>query len=514
MTEISALVAALDTASVDGPTSDVATAICQDSRQVCPGAVFVAVPGGRTDGHAHLARAVAEGARVLVVQDDRRTGWVPEGVTVVRVPDSRAALGRLAAAFHDFPARSLSVVGITGTDGKTSTTFLTSAVLSAGGLRTAFVSTAGRKLGDTLLPNDTHLTTPDVVAVQRFLAAARDGGADCAIVEATSQGLDQGRLAHLEPDVAVLTNLTTDHLDYHGTPAAYLEAKAKLFAMLGTGPGERGGPGKRVRRTAILNVDSGASAILAARTGADQLWYGIGAGGVRAERVVGDAWGTRYQLHTGAGEVPVALALPGRFNVVNSLAAAAVGVAFGVAPERIGRGLAAVTQVPGRMQPIEAGQPFGVVVDYAHNPHELRQVLSFLRWRAGPGGRVIAVFGCAGDRDPGRRRQMGRVAAELADFTVVTSENTWTEQPEMIMAEVMRGLVERGRRPDRDYACRLDRREAIRLGLSRAGEGDMVLVAGMGHEPSMIIGGREVPWDDRQVVHDLLVESLTTVGRS
>lgn len=508
MIEISALVAALDTASIDGSTSDVATAICQDSRQVRPGAVFVAVPGGRTDGHAHVARAVADGARVLVVQDDRWTGPPPEGVTVVRVPDTRAALGRLAAAFHGYPARALSVVGITGTDGKTTTTFLTSAVLSAGGLRTAFLSTAGCKLGDALLPNDTHLTTPDVVAVQRFLAAARDAGADCAIVEATSHGLDQGRLAHLEPDVAVLTNLTADHLDYHGSPAAYLEAKAKLFAMLDGAPGTAG------RRTAVLNVDSGASAIMAARTGADQLWYGIGAGTVRAEHLVGSAWGTRYQLHTGAGEVPVDLALPGRFNVANSLAAAAVGVAFGVAPEEIRYGLAAVTQVPGRMQRIDAGQPFGVVVDYAHNPHELRQVLSFLRGHTSAGGRVIAVFGCAGDRDPGRRRQMGRVAAELADFTVVTSENTWTEQPEMIMAEVVRGLVERGRRPDRDYACRLDRREAIRLGLSRAGDGDMVLVAGMGHEPSMIMGGRAVAWDDRQVVHDLLVESLAPAGWS
>lgn len=514
MIEISALVASLDTASVDGTTSEVATAICQDSRQVRPGAVFVAVPGSRTDGHAHLARAVADGARVLVVQDDRRTEPVPDGVTVVRVPDTRAALGRLAAAFHGFPARSLSVVGITGTDGKTTTTFLTSAVLSAGGARTAFLSTAGSKLGDMLTPNDTHLTTPDAVTVQRFLAAARDAGATCAIVEATSHGLDQGRLAHLEPDVAVLTNLAADHLDYHGTPAAYLDAKAKLFAMLDTGPGKQAGPGKQVRRTAVLNVDSGASTIMAARTGADQLWYGIGAGAVRAEGLVTGAWGTRYQLHTGAGEVPVGLALPGRFNVANSLAAAAVGVAFGVTPEQIRQGLAAVTQVPGRMQRVDAGQPFGVVVDYAHNPHELRQVLSFLRGHTGPAGRVITVFGCAGDRDPGRRRQMGRVAAELADFTVVTSENTWTEQPEAIMAEVVRGLVERGRRSDRDYACRLDRREAIRLGLSRAGEGDAVLVAGMGHEPSMIMGERQVAWDDRQVVHDLLVESLAPAGRS
>lgn len=507
MTTVSSLVAALETVTVIGSPEGMTTAICQDSRYLLPGGTFVAVPGGRVDGHDFLPQAVAAGSRVLVVQDDHHERWRPlrdSGVTLLCVPDTRRALGRLAAAFYGYPARRLHVVGITGTDGKTTTTFFTDGVLAAGGVATAFLSTAGARIGDRLTPNHGHLTTPDAVEVQRFLANALAAGASCAILESTSQGLHQGRLAQVEFDVAVLTNLAEDHLDYHGSKEAYLLAKALLFDLL-----DRAG-GTDIGKTAVVNADCLDSQLLAARTSARRLPYGISGGEVTAAGVTELDWGSSYRLRAGGRGADVRLALPGRFNVYNSLAAAAVGVAFGLDLDQIARGLASVTQVPGRMQRIDAGQPCSVIVDYAHNAHELRQALSYLRRSCS--GRLVTVFGCAGNRDPRRRPEMGRVAGQLADYTVVTSEDAWHEEPETIMAEIVDGLVAAGKQPGRDYTSRVDRREAIELALSMAGAGDVVLVAGMGHEQSMVVAGRAQPWDDRAVIRELLAGPAGRAG--
>jgi UDP-N-acetylmuramoyl-L-alanyl-D-glutamate--2,6-diaminopimelate ligase len=488
------LIFALRKATAYGPLGGRISGICQDSRDVTPGTAFVAVPGGSTDGHAHLAEALARGAGMLVVRADRRACWerlLYLGVSVVAVPDTRVALGRLAAAFYDYPARQLTVVGVTGTNGKTTTAFLTAGVLAAGGRPAALLSTAGSTIGDAYLPNECHLTTPDVVSVHRFLARARDAGARCAVVESTSHGLEQGRLAQVDFDVAVLTNLARDHLDYHGDEQAYLRAKARLFEMLTPGG------------TAVLNADDPAGTALAARSAARRLYYGIDKrGGVYADRVVQQGWQTSYRLHAGGRSGPVRLGLPGRFNVANSLAAAAAGIALGLDLDQIRRGLESVTQVRGRMERIAVDRGASVIVDYAHNGHGLSAALSFLRTVTR--GRLIAVFGCAGDRDPTRRPEMARVSARLADYTIVTSDDSWQEDPESIVDGIVSGLDEAGKRAERDYAVRLDRREAIALALSMAGPGDTVLVAGMGHEQSMVTAGGTVAWNDQQVIRDLL----------
>lgn len=483
------LVAALEPATVHGaPPAGWVTAVCQDSRQVRPGAAFVAVPGGRMDGHAFLRHARANGARLLVVQDDHRPTWEElryADTALVSVPDTRSALGRLAAAFHGYPARDLTVVGVTGTDGKTTTCFLTAAVLAAGGLATAALSTVGTVIDGTLVPNQRHLTTPPVVEVQRFLADARAAGAAAAVVEASSHGLDQGRLAQADVDVAVLTNLTGDHLDYHGSREAYLLAKAKLFEAAG--------------KAAVLDAGDPAAGALAARTSARCVFYRTAPGGadIAADRIVHDGWRTSFRLLARGQRVPVTLSLPGRFNVHNALAAAGAGVALGLDLDQVRQGLESVRQVPGRMERVEGGSGAVLVVDYAHTAYELSQALTCLRGTCR--GRLIAVFGCAGDRDPNRQAGMGRAAARLADHTVVTSDNTWTEPPEEIIAAVVAGLAAAGGR----YQVRADRREAIRLALSLAGPDDTVLVAGMGHEQTMIVAGRPQPWDDRAVIREL-----------
>jgi UDP-N-acetylmuramyl-tripeptide synthetase len=502
MTDGSSLISALDGATVFGPKPDEITAVCHDSRDVAPGAAFVAVAGGQFDGHAFLRHARDQGAGLLVVQDDRRSYWEElrdTGVPLVSVPDTRQAVGAVAAAFYHHPARDLPVVGITGTNGKTTTTFLAAGVLAAGGLAPALLSTAGSAIGGVLTPNAHHLTTPDAVGVQRFLADARAAGAGCALIESTSHGLQQGRLAQAEFDLGVLTNLADDHLDYHGSREAYLLAKARLFEQLDTSHR------KGMAKTAVLNHDDPAAEVMALRTGARRLSYGlVRTAGVEvtADRLVHDGWRTSFRLHAGGRSEPVQLALPGRFNVYNSLAAAAVGVAFGLGLGQIRRGLESVRQVPGRMQPIESGRGFTVVVDYAHNAHGLSQALGFLREVTR--GRLIVVFGCAGDRDPGRRPAMGRVAARLADYAVVTSDSSWSEDPEQIMAQVAEGLVATGREGGRDYAMRADRREAITHAVAMARPGDTVLVAGMGHEQSMVVAGRAQPWDDRRALREIL----------
>jgi UDP-N-acetylmuramoyl-L-alanyl-D-glutamate--2,6-diaminopimelate ligase len=501
----SALIFALRKATAYGPLGGQITSICHDSRRVTPGAAFVAVPGGRVDGHAFLASAVADGASMLVVQADRRPDWehlLYSGVSIVSVPDTRVALGQLAAAFFGYPSRALTVVGITGTNGKTTTAFLTASVLAAGGRDSALLTTAGSMIagpsgaaGDAKQgrwrPNTGHLTTPDVVEVQRFLAEARDASA---VVECTSHGLDQGRLAEVDFDVAVVTNLDSDHLDYHGNPEAYRLAKARLFETL-----TREG-------SAVLNADDPHAGALAANSSGRRLRYGLDRGAdVYATAVVHRGWRTSYRLHAGDRSIPVLLELPGTFNLYNSLAAAAVGVALGVDLDQIRRGLGSTSQVPGRMQRVRSGRGFTVVVDYAHNAAGLQQALSFLRTTTR--GRLIAVFGCTGERDPGRRPAMAKVSAELADYTVVTTEDSWDEDPLSIVEGVTAGLADAGKRPELDYTVRVDRREAIELALSMAEPGDTVLVAGMGHEKSMMVAGRAQPWDDRQVVRELLLPS-------
>jgi UDP-N-acetylmuramoyl-L-alanyl-D-glutamate--2,6-diaminopimelate ligase len=500
---LSQLAAELVAAELLGSDADV-SAICYDSRRARAGALFVAVPGFRTDGHDHIAEAAAGGAVAVAVQADRPEKWravVEErGLSAVVVADTRQALAALAAAFHGHPGRRLRVVGVTGTDGKTTVVHLVSHLLEAAGHRSGLLSTVHCKAGDRIWANESRFTTPEAPEVQALLAEMVAAGADYAVLESTSHGLALHRLDGCEYDVAAMTNVTADHLDFHRSRAEYLAAKGRLFAMLDESTKKAG-----VEKVAVLNADDSASDYFRGLTNARAVTYGIQKpADVRATGIAASEWGTRFRLTTPMGGDEVTLGLPGDFNVYNALAAAAVALSQGVVLADIVAGIASFAGVPGRLERIEEGQPFTVVVDFAHAPEALRRVLTFLRGRCR--GRLIAVFGCIGERERPRRAGMGLAAGQLADFTILTNDNPFSENPDSIIAEIAQGLREAGRHEGHHFVAIPDRREAIVHAFAMAVEGDIVLLAGKGHEQSIIIGDKVIPWDDRRVARDLLRE--------
>jgi UDP-N-acetylmuramoyl-L-alanyl-D-glutamate--2,6-diaminopimelate ligase len=491
------------TADVLGPDVDV-SAVCYDSRKVTPGALFVAVPGFRADGHDHIAEAAGRGAIAVAVQADRPDKWrsaVEEsGLSAVVVADTRRALAALAAAFYGHPARSLRVIGVTGTDGKSTVVHLIAHLLEAAGHRCALLSTVQCKAGERVRPNETRFTTPEAPDVQALLAEALAAGAEYAVLESTSHGLALHRLDACEYDVAAMTNVTADHLDFHRSREEYLAAKGRLFTMLDESVSKPG-----VEKVAVLNADDPASGYFRSLTHARAVTYGVqAAADVRAADIRPLDSGSRFRLTTRAGEEEATLGQPGEFNVYNALAAAAVALSQGMGPDDVARGIATFPGVPGRLERIDEGQPFTVVVDFAHAPEALRRVLGFLRERRH--GRLIAVFGCIGGRERPRRAGMGRAAAELADFSVLTNDNPFGEDPDAIIAEIVEGLREAGRHEGDHFVAIPDRREAIAHAFAMAVEGDIVLLAGKGHEQSITIGETVIPWDDRQVARELLRE--------
>ncbi|HLB28946.1 MAG TPA: UDP-N-acetylmuramoyl-L-alanyl-D-glutamate--2,6-diaminopimelate ligase [Dehalococcoidia bacterium] len=533
MKPLQQLLTLLPRATLLGPADATITAIAYDSRQVSAGALFVALAGQHTDGHLFLEQALARGAAALAVQEDRRPLWEPllregpqarvgrvgqEGIALIVVPDSRQALSALAAALYDEPARHLRVVGVTGTDGKTTTCYLIAHLLQAAGHRAGLITTVAFRAGGQWLANDLHQTTPEAPEVQALLTHMAAAGDRWAVVEATSHGLAQRRLDHCYFDAAVFTNLAPDHLDFHGSMEEYLRAKGRLLDLLqegqeGWSPATPTGPaGGHARiekdkgpKAIVLNADEPTWRKLTPPAGARLVTYGLqGPADVRALEVEPSPQGTRFRLISPWGEAILHTRLLGTFNVYNCLAAAALALGEGIPLPTIAEALASFPGVPGRMERVEAGQPFTVVVDFAHAPNALAQALRALR--ASTEGRLIVLFGCAGERDPGRRFGMGRAAGELADFAVVTSDDPRSEDPQAIAVEVARGLQAAGRREGRDYRMVLERRQAIEEALALASPGDAVLLAGKGHEGALLLGGEAVPWDDRQVARELLTQ--------
>ncbi|MGB9885535.1 MAG: UDP-N-acetylmuramoyl-L-alanyl-D-glutamate--2,6-diaminopimelate ligase [Moorellales bacterium] len=461
--------------------------IFYDSRKVKPGGLFVAIPGLRTDGHRFLNDALARGAAAVVVE---KRESVPPGVTWVQVPNCRQALGDLAAAFFDYPARSLRLYGVTGTNGKTTTTFLIRAVLEAGGARCGLVGTVGVRMGQQWLPAER--TTPEASDLQEVLARMREAGLGAAVMEVSSHALELERVRGCGFDVGVFTNLTPDHLDFHPDLESYLAAKARLFRLLD--------PERPGRQYAVLNADDPASAELAAVTRVPVVTYGLGEEArVRGENLELAPEGANFEVLWPGGRTRVRLKLTGRFNVYNALAAWAVGWQEEMPPELISSALAGVSGVPGRFERVEAGQDFTVLVDYAHTPDGLAKVLEAAR--ALTRGRLILVFGCGGDRDRSKRPQMGAIAARNSDLTVITSDNPRSEDPGRIIEEILSGFLPLRRN---NYWVEPDRYRAIALALSLAGRDDLVLIAGKGHETYQIIGDKVLPFDDREVVRAIL----------
>ena len=487
------LIAPLDAPEVNGDLEVGISDVTDDSRRVKPGSVFVAVKGLQVDGHAYVRQALAAGASAVVIQEPSLKA--PAAVPVIRVRDTRRALGLLASRLHHDPSARLRVIGITGTNGKTTVSYLCKGLLEAAGRRVGLIGTVAYQIGSERLAA-AH-TTPGAVELQVLLARMVDDGMDAAVMEASSHALALDRTAGCEFDVAVFTNLTQDHLDFHADMEDYFQAKLRLFAGLAA-PGIKRGP-----KRAIVNLDDARGARVSSATIVPVWTYAVKhRADIQARDIRLSIAGTTFTAVTPAGPFQVESRLVGEHNVYNILAAVGVGLQEGLSPDTIRRGLLAVTTVPGRFERVEAGQDFSVIVDYAHTEDALARLLAAAR--ALKTGRIITVFGCGGDRDRGKRPKMGRVAAEQSDVVILTSDNPRTEDPMAIIREVEAG-VRAALDPARTrYQVIADRKLAIEAAIREAKRGDMVLLAGKGHEDYQILGNTKIHFDDREVAREVL----------
>lgn len=456
----------------------------KDSRLVRQGQLFVCVRGGTVDGHAYAAEAVERGAAAIVAER-RLDVEVPQLI----VKDSRLATAIIADYVYGHPSESVKVIGVTGTNGKTTTTYLIESVLNAVGKTAGVIGTIERRFAGLAFPMSG--TTPDAHELHRYLGEMRDAGVLHCAMEVSSHALQQGRVKGCRFRTAVFTNLTQDHLDYHGTMDRYAEAKGLFFSRLGNGYALS----PEQRSYAVLNADDAASAKFGMLTSAEVITYGVeGEADVKASNIAVEAQGSRFTVRTFRGDTDIALKLPGKFNVYNALAAIAACLLEGVALTDIKAALEAIPGVPGRVERIDAGQPFSVIVDYAHTPDGLENVLSAAREFAKK--RIITVFGCGGDRDRSKRPLMGGIAARYSDYVIVTSDNPRTEDPGRIISDIEEGLKAAATDVSR-YCLIPDRRRAIEKAVEMASQGDVVLIAGKGHETYQLIGGVALPFDDR-----------------
>jgi UDP-N-acetylmuramoyl-L-alanyl-D-glutamate--2,6-diaminopimelate ligase len=488
---LAALLEGVDVGVVNGPTDREVSDLCFDSRRVQPGVVFFGLAGLHEDGARYARQALAAGATAVVVA----RGTVVDGATtVVEVEEPRKALAQAAARFHHHPERALRVVGVTGTNGKTTTTWMLEAIFRAAGWRAGVIGTTGVRLGDEQRP--AALTTPESPELFGLLREMADRGVQAVAIEVSSHALVQRRAFGLACEVAVFTNLSHDHLDYHGTMERYLDAKLMLFDGRNHGPA----PDAHASWTAVVDADDPSAdgvAAAARRGGGRVASFGEAEGAhYRIAALAPRERGLSFELRHDGGLTPIQLPLLGRHNAWNAAGAFAAARAMGIGPEAAASGLAAMPAVPGRLERVESGQPFLVVVDYAHTPDALERALGAAREHGG--GRVLLVFGCGGDRDRAKRPAMGRAAAAGADLVWVTSDNPRGEDPGAIAAEILAGAAGRG------FALELDRRAAIGAALKAARPGDVVVIAGKGHETTQTIGARVLPFDDREVAREAL----------
>jgi UDP-N-acetylmuramoyl-L-alanyl-D-glutamate--2,6-diaminopimelate ligase len=471
------------------------TGVDYDSRRVKPGYVFVAMRGETSDGNQFIDKAITNGAVAVVT--DSATEQPREGIAWAQVSHGRRALGRLSANYYKRPAERLAITGVTGTNGKSTTTFLAEAILAAAGRKGVLVGTIEYHVAGKILPAP-H-TTPESLELNQMLAEGLANGATEAVMEVSSHALAQQRVYAIPFDVAVFTNLTRDHLDYHHTMPEYFAAKRILFEGCGTD----------APRTTVINADDEYGrelALISKKRGSQVFTYGWTTGDFHAKSVEVTSRGTRFDLVTPSETIPVFSPLIGRVNVYNILAAAGAGFARGCGHESIAKGVAALARVPGRFERVDCGQPFTVVVDYAHTDDALRNLTALARefvTQAGLKGRVITLFGCGGDRDRTKRPLMGEAAGRGSDFVVLTSDNPRSEDPLAIMNDAKVGL----HRAAAKYAMEPDRRAAIALAVREAAPGDIVLIAGKGHEKLQVSREGSVPFDDVNVAREVLAQA-------
>jgi len=457
--------------------------VTADSRSVRPGDVFVAIRGARFDGLDYAADAIRRGAVAVVAE---RPGPAESPVTWIAVADARQALARMAARVNGEPAEKLVLAGVTGTNGKTSTTTLLEVILARRYGKAGFLGTVGYRTPRRSLEADR--TTPDATVIQELLAEMVADGAKAAALEVSSHALALERVEGCRFDVAVFTNLTRDHLDFHPDMEAYYVAKRRLFDL--RKPGAFG----------VVNADDPYGRRLLAEIEPPVASYSPSGAEAdyRAAGAVCDLTGVRFELAHSAGRVPIASPLLGRFQLANLTAAAAAGLCLGVPGPDIAAAVAGVENVPGRLERVDAGQAYPILVDYAHTPDALERLLQAVRELTEK--KIVLVFGCGGDRDRGKRRPMGEIAGRLADVAIATSDNPRSEDPEAILREVEAGLAASGAK---GYTTVVDRREAIRKAIALADTGTVVVIAGKGHETTQVIGPTAIPFDDRKVAAEL-----------
>jgi len=467
------------------------TGLAYDSRKVKPGDLFICIKGLKTDGHQFVEQALNNGAAALLAE--REIVLVPGQVTVLVTNDTRKAMARMAANFFAHPSRQLRVIGVTGTNGKTTTTHLIQAILQANGARVGIMGTLYAKIGCVEV-NLGH-TTPEALEIQEFMHLVRQEKGEYLVMEVSSHALDWGRVDQIDFHSAVFTNLTQDHLDYHLTMERYRDAKLKLFAGLSGSTGA----------FAVINADDPAADAFKAAAASKYLTYGIDCpADVRARDIATNLKGTRFTAVYGVISLELNIKMIGRFSVYNSLAAIAFALQEGIAPSTIKTALENVEGVPGRFEQVDCGQDFTVVVDYAHTPDGLENILRTARDIKE--NRLITVFGCGGDRDKGKRPLMGKIAAQYSDFCIVTSDNPRSEEPEAIIDDIIPGLMAI---ENSHYAKIVDRREAIHQAIHLARKGDLVIIAGKGHETYQLVKDQVFPFDDRLVAREFLGERLS-----
>ncbi|MFQ6040834.1 MAG: UDP-N-acetylmuramoyl-L-alanyl-D-glutamate--2,6-diaminopimelate ligase [Candidatus Poribacteria bacterium] len=511
--------------SIDGNLDREIDGVAHDSRRVEPNFVFVCYQGIAVDGHEYISDAIEKGATAIISEKDlslsKAKGVInncpkelslPANITWARVKDGRLALSLMAANWYNLPAANLRLIGITGTNGKTSTAHLIHAIFTAAGFKMGIMGSIGHKFGDKFVPAMT--TTPDSLKLQQLLKEMVDDGMDSVVMEVTSHSLAQKRVAGIQFDAAAFTNLTQDHLDFHEDMQSYLDAKVELFKQL-----------KKDKGIAILNADDDASQYIMQKLVSKEsegtsipngrssgiefplLTYGVEKpADLYVKHVNSTLSNLKFTIITPKGEADVNLKLLGEYNLYNALAAAGVGLSCGIELDAIKTGLESAV-VPGRFELIDCGQDFAVVVDYAHTPDALERLLTASRKITE--GRLICVFGCGGDRDRGKRPIMGRIASEIADYVIITSDNPRTEKPAQITAEIEAG-VKQGKNKVHEslYDVIVDRSSAIKRGIEIARSGDLVVIAGKGHENYQDFGDKRIHFDDREVAAEYIAKRL------
>ena len=458
--------------------------IAHDPRKVKPGSLFVAVRGFHSDGHQFIPQALRQGAVAVVAEERGAKNEVDAGL-VIRVPDTRAALARIASSFYGNPSRKLKLIGITGTKGKTTTSYLVKSILEAAGHSAGLIGTIEYRVGNKVYPAPN--TTPESLDLQRLLAEMVEAGSGYCVMEVSSHALALGRSTGCRFESAVFTNLAQDHLDFHLDLESYFQAKLLLFSGLAPDA------------TAVVNVDDAASREIIKRTSAKVHTFGIAtpADMCPAGRIEHTISGLAFSVKTPQGVVAVESPLVGKHNVYNILAAIGVGAAQGFGADIIAKGIRNMRAVPGRMEKVDEGQPFGVLVDYAHTEASLISLLEAVREMTT--GRVITLFGCGGDRDRSKRPLMGKAAAQGSDTVIITTDNPRSENPLQIIGEIEAGMP-----TGRHYEVILDRAEAINAAIGLAQPGDVVVLAGKGHEDYQIIGDEKKHFDDREVAREAI----------